>query len=71
MSRISLIDTHFRKDGRAKKGYRTIGQAEVAIKKDLQKYGHEMRMYHCDLCGKYHLSRRDKNDPYDKEPNDE
>ena len=65
---ISLIQSHYRRDGRAKKRYNTINKAEKAIADVRDRWGHDMRLYHCDLCNGYHLSRIDKRDPYDKEP---
>ena len=65
---VSLIQSHYRRDGRAKKRYNTLGKAENAIADVKNRWGHDMRLYHCDLCQGYHLSRINKRDPYDKEP---
>lgn len=64
----SLVQSHYRKDGRAKKRYGTLDRAEKAIRDVKERWGHDMRQYHCDLCQGYHLSRIDKTNPYDKEP---
>ena len=65
---VSLIESHYRRDGKAKKRYSTVPMAEKAIERVMENYGHEMRMYHCGLCQGYHLSRRNKSDQYQKKP---
>ena len=65
---VSLINSHFRRDGRAKRRYNTLSQAEKAILTVKRRWGHDMRQYRCDLCQGFHLSRINKTDPYDKKP---
>jgi len=68
--RPSLIESHYRRDGKAKRRYHALGVAERAIKSVKERFGHDMRAYRCDLCQGWHLARVNKSDPYDKTPDD-
>jgi hypothetical protein len=50
---IGLVAGHVRRNGLAKISYETREDA-------LERCGHAMKAYRCDLCGKWHLAREKK-----------
>jgi hypothetical protein len=47
-----LVPSHFRSDGRPKRGY----EREDVAMMEAQRLG--MSYYRCDFCGKYHLASK-------------
>jgi len=49
-----IVPTHFNRDGRPKRGY----DSESVARAEADRLG--MRFYRCDVCGKYHLSSKQR-----------
>jgi hypothetical protein len=47
-----IVPTHFRSDGKPKRGY----ESESVAREEAQRL--DMNYYRCDFCGKFHLASK-------------